>query len=236
MKNKLNLKPLNKKKLYEEIALQIENLIENGELKVGNRLPAERELADIFNVSRNPVREAIRVLEEKQLLQSRPGDGTYVILKEKNSLIAGLASTIQSEKIKLHEIFEFRRTIEPQICSLAAENATQEDIDTLREILKSQKNQIENGKSGIEDDKKFHISLARVGKNSILLKSIYILNDILDESRSEYLQSAERRRVSLESHEAILLAVERKKPKLAWELMFNHLNEIEKVSAKKKKI
>jgi GntR family transcriptional repressor for pyruvate dehydrogenase complex len=232
MKNKLKLKPLNKKKLYEEIALQIENLIENGELKAGNRIPAERELANIFNVSRNPVREAIRVLEEKQLLQSRPGDGTYVILKEKDSLIAGLASTIQSEKIKLYEIFEFRRTIEPQICYLAAKNAKQEDVQTLKNILKSQKLQIEKGKSGIEADKKFHIALAKASRNSIFLKSIYILNNILDESRSEFLQTTERRKVSLESHEAILLAVEQHKPKLAWDLMVDHIIEIEKVSSK----
>jgi len=231
MKNKLKLKPLNKKKLYEEITVQIENLIENGELKVGNRLPSERELAEIFNVSRNPVREAIRVLEEKQLLQSKPGDGTYVILKEKGALVAGLAQTIQSEKIKLHEIFEFRRIIEPQMCALAAENANETDIQYLKEVLKAQKEKIESGENGAEEDQKFHIGLAKACKNSILLKAIYLLNDILNKSRSEYLQSIERRTISLNAHQNILTAVEKKRPKTANRLMLGHLIDVENVCA-----
>ena len=97
---KIKLKALNaRKKLYEEIVLQIESLIEKGELKIGDRLPPERKLAEIFKVSRNPVREAIIALEERKLLQSRPGDGTYVILKEKDSLIAGKYRNIVTQEL-----------------------------------------------------------------------------------------------------------------------------------------
>ena len=231
MKNILKLKPLNKKRLFEKIAAQIEISIENGDLKIGNRLPSERELAEIFNVSRNPVREAIKILEEKHLLQSRPGDGTYVILKEKSDLIEGLAAVIHSEKVKLYEIFEFRRTLEPQICALAAKNATKDDVDNLRKILLSQKREIENGKSGIEDDKRFHLFIAKICENSIMLSAIYVLNDILNESRSEYLQSMARRNISLQTHQNILLAIESRNPKLAWKTMYQHLIEVEKNSS-----
>ncbi|MFX0072387.1 MAG: hypothetical protein ACFFAO_14980, partial [Candidatus Hermodarchaeota archaeon] len=78
-----------------------------------------------------------------------------------------------------------------------------------KKALKSKK-QIEIGKSGIEDDIKFHIDLTRASKNTILLKSIHIFDDILAESKSDYLQRAERRIILLEAYEGILLAVEQK--------------------------
>jgi len=189
MQKELNLKAANRTKLYEEIIKQIEGLIKKGDLKSGDRLPPERKLAEVFKVSRNSVREAIRALEEKRLLQSRPGDGTYVILKEKATLIEQIASAIQQENEKLDDIFEFRRLIEPQISYLAAENATQEDIDYLREILEKQKKNINRGKTMVEEDKIFHLILAKASKNIILLKMVNILNNSIDESRSDFLQN-----------------------------------------------
>jgi GntR family transcriptional repressor for pyruvate dehydrogenase complex len=226
----IKLKALNvRKKLYEEIVLQIESLIEKGELKIGDRLPPERKLAEIFKVSRNPVREAIRALEERKLLQSRPGDGTYVILKEKDSLIEGLASAIQSEREKMHEIFEFRRMVEPQICSLAAKNATDEDIQKLKEIIKSHNEETQQGNDGIEEDKRFHLSIAKASKNSIFLKTVYLLNDILNESRSEYLQSEERQKISLKGHQEIFKAIEKRNSELASKRMYEHLERLEQI-------
>ena len=118
------LKAARKKRLYEEIVSQIQHLIETGELRSGDRLPPERKLAEMFMVSRNSVREAIKALEEKQILKCRPGDGTYVMVENEAALIEPLAYAIQLEKAKLREIFQFRRMIEPQIAYLAAENAT----------------------------------------------------------------------------------------------------------------
>ena len=229
MKKNLKLKALNRKKLYEEIVLQIESLIEKGDLKLGDRLPPERKLAEIFKVSRNPVREAIIALEERKLLQSRPGDGTYVILKEKSSLIEGLASAIQSEKEKMHEIFEFRRMVEPQICSLAAKNATDEDIQQLKEIIKSHSEETQQGSDGVEEDKKFHLLIARASKNSIFLKTVFLLNDIINESRSKYLQSEERRKISLQGHNKILKAIEKRNSELASQRMYEHLEGLEQI-------
>ena len=227
MQKTLNLKAAKKTKLYEEIVHQIEALIHRGDLKSGDQLPPERRLAEVFKVSRNSVREAIRALEEKKLLQSRPGDGTYVILKEKQTLIGQLAGVIQQEHEKLQEIFEFRRLIEPQISYLAAENASAADIDNLKSILQKQKENIDSGKINVEEDKLFHLLLAQASKNVLFLKTVNILNNTLDESRSDFLQNETRQKSSLQAHQKILDAILSGDADSAKKQMNDHLIDVE---------
>jgi GntR family transcriptional repressor for pyruvate dehydrogenase complex len=223
------LKAARKKRLYEEIVSQIQHLIETGELRSGDRLPPERKLAEMFMVSRNSVREAIKALEEKQILKCRPGDGTYVMVENEAALIEPLAYAIQLEKTRLREIFQFRRMIEPQIAYLAAENATSEEIDSMKAILFDQERQIETGENSKELDSAFHLILARASGNSILYKIVNILNDILEESREELYQSERRRNISFQAHLKIVEAIEKKDPGLAWQEMNHHLIGVESV-------
>jgi GntR family transcriptional repressor for pyruvate dehydrogenase complex len=223
------LKAAHKKRLYEEIVSQIHRLIETGELRSGDRLPPERKLAEMFMVSRNSVREAIKALEEKQILKCRPGDGTYVMVESEAALIEPLAYAIQLEKTKLREIFQFRRMIEPQIAYLAAENATSEEIDSMKAILFDQERQIKTGENSKALDSAFHLILARASANSILYKIINILNDILEESREALYQSAKRRNISFQAHLKIVEAIERQDPELAWQEMNHHLIGVESI-------
>lgn len=227
--NALNLKAARRNRLYEEIIAQIQDLIDSGNLKSGDQLPPERELAEIFKVSRNSVREAIRALEEKSILQSRPGDGTYVVIPEEKSLIEPLAAAIQTQKDKLQEIFQFRRLIEPQIAYLAAENASDDDIAGFRTILEEQERQIKRGENAIEPDVQFHLSLAGSVKNSLLMRAVEILNDALRESRAEYVQSKTRQEISLSAHFKVLEAIEKRDPNLAWKEMNEHLVNTERI-------
>ena len=134
-----NLQAGAKTKLHEQIVEQVQLLIEKGRLKHGDQLPPERELASIFKVSRHTVREAIRILEQKKILKSRPGSGTYIILEDESSVVELLARAIFREKNSLSEIFQFRELLKPQIAGLAAQNATQKDISVLDDILNRQK-------------------------------------------------------------------------------------------------
>lgn len=170
----------------------------------------------MFMVSWSSVLEAIRALEEKQILKSRPGDGTYVMVENEAALIEPLAYAIQLEKAKLREIFQFRRMIEPQIAYLAAQNATSEEIDAMKAILFDQERQIKTGENSKELDRAFHPILARTSGNSILNKIVNILNDILEENREEIYQSKRRRNISFQVHLKIVEASETKDPELAW--------------------
>src|SRR4030067_2918372 len=105
MKLKL-FKPVKKSRVYEEIVDKIKDVIEKGRLQSGENLPGERELAEVFRVSRSSVREALRSLESQGFLESRQGDGTYIAGHPVDSLVHTLASVIFTEKEGQMGLFE----------------------------------------------------------------------------------------------------------------------------------
>ena len=227
-------KAVRKTKLYEQIVHQIRLLIEDGRLKDGDQLPTERNLAEIFKVSRHSVREAIRILEQQHVLSSRPGSGTFVIVENEGAVVEALAAAIHREKIKLSEIFQFRRLIEPQIAGLAAENATEEHLAKLQRVYTEHESAINDISEAAAKDLAFHLTLAEASGNSVLQSVLKLLTDILRESREEYSQSESRRRLSLKGHSRILKAITRSNPKEAIRAMETHLKGIESIVIQKK--
>ena len=221
-----SLKAVKKTKLHEQIVIQIQALIDQGRLKHGDQLPPERELATIFKVSRHSVREAIRILEQKKVLKSRPGSGTYIILEDETSVVEFLARAIDKEKHTLGEIFQFRELLEPQIAGLAAQNATEEDLSILQDILERQKNELDDSTLSKDLDQDFHRALAKATGNSVLLQVIELLDHIFLKSRHEYSQSPHRNRLSIQGHQEIIKAVKMGDPTTAKELMTDHLKAI----------
>jgi GntR family transcriptional regulator, transcriptional repressor for pyruvate dehydrogenase complex len=225
-KVKSKLKVIKKTKLHEKIINQIQSLIDNGRLKYGDQLPPERELTNIFKVSRHTVREAILSLEVKKILKSRPGSGTFVILEDEATAVDFLAKAIHREKNTLSEIFQFRELIEPQIAGLAAQNATPEDILKLENILEQQQIELDNTMASKNLDEKFHFALSRATGNSVLLQVIKLLNNILLKSRDEHSLSPRRNKLSLKGHQHILDAIKKGDSKTAKDLMVAHLKGI----------
>ena len=220
------LKAVTKTKLHEQIVIQIQALIDKGRLRHGDHLPPERELATIFKVSRHSVREAIRILEQKRILKSRPGSGTYIILEDESSVVDFLARAINHEKKTIFEIFQFRELLEPQIAGLAAQNATAEDLSILRDILQRQQKELNNNAASKDLDQDFHRALARATGNSVLLQVVELLDHIFLKSRHAYSQRPQRNRLSLKGHQQILKAVKNKDSRTARKLMTGHLNAI----------
>lgn len=220
------LKAVTKTKLHEQIVIQIQALIDKGRLRHGDQLPPERELAAIFKVSRHSVREAIRILEQKKILKSRPGSGTYIILEDESSVVEFLARAINQEKHTLAEIFQFRELLEPQIAGLAVQNATEEDLSMLEKILHRQQHELDNNRASTDLDQDFHRALAKAAGNAVLLEVVELLDHIFLKSRHAYSLRPQRNRLSLKGHQEILKAVKNKDSKTARELMTGHLNEI----------
>ena len=102
-------------KAYQRLSEKIQDAIEKGGLKVGDKLPPERALAETFGVSRNSVREAIRTLSEQGILKSRHGDGTYICGSDLAPLTAALLNAVDTEGKSFDHIMEFRLVIEPSI-------------------------------------------------------------------------------------------------------------------------
>ena len=114
------LKAIRKTRIYEEVVGQLSQLIDEGKLKAGDRLPSERELAETFRVSRSSVREAIKTLENERLVVTRPGSGTFLTTVNVEAIISSLASLLSRGKAALIDLFEMRCLVEPGIAALAA--------------------------------------------------------------------------------------------------------------------
>jgi GntR family transcriptional repressor for pyruvate dehydrogenase complex len=218
---------IERRRIHQDIAGQIRELIRDGVLKSGDRLPSERELADRLQVSRSSLREAMRALELQGLVVSRPGAGTFVSTENLDNLISIIASTFNQTQEGLPDIFEVRQLLEPQIASLAAERATSEDTQRMENSLEKQRQQIAGGETGVEGDTAFHFALAQATQNSALVKVISTIADILRESRDLTLQSPGRPLRSLASHVQILEMVRSRDVEGARAAMQHHIFEVE---------
>jgi GntR family transcriptional repressor for pyruvate dehydrogenase complex len=216
------------KHVYEGIRGHIQELIRKGELRVGDKLPPERKLAETFKVSRNSVREAIRALAEKNIVRSRRGDGTYICAPDESTVTDSLRQAVRGQRQRIAEIFEFRRLLEPQIAFLAAENMSRNEVDQLKILVVDQERRIMAGKDDTDLDAAFHLLLARATGNRVIHEVVKTLSHILGETRSEARQSEERRRASVRTHILIIDALERGDGEAAREGMHRHLAEIER--------
>ena len=123
-------------RLYEQIVQQIEESILKGEIVEGSQLPAERELAEQFGVSRTAVREAIKALQEKGLVDALPGRGTFVTNGSSNGMRRSLDRMVKGgESHGLAYLVEVREMLEPEIAALAATRADYEDLAAMRQAL-----------------------------------------------------------------------------------------------------
>jgi GntR family transcriptional repressor for pyruvate dehydrogenase complex len=229
------LKAVKKKRVYEDIVQQIRNLIQKGKLKQGDQLPTERELVDTFKVSRASVREAIRYLESMKLVESRQGNGTYVIASSEEALVQPLAASLFLEKDNLLDIFSIRKIIEPQVAQLAAEKATASEINELEDVLQEQAKDLASGISITKTDSEFHNLLTQTAKNRVLERLLLAILDLMAQTREKYLQVEERAQKSLKGHQEILSAIKARNPVSARQAMRRHLEEVEHILFNKKK-
>ena len=228
MKHKSQMfKPIKKAKVYEEIVAKIKDMVEKGRFKSGDQLPVERELAEVFRVSRSSVREALRSLESQGFIESRQGDGTYIARQSAESLVRPLASVILTEKDDQMELFEMRRMIEPDLAYLAAERATEEEIAMMEKVLILQQEQIDRGEYETDVDRNFHYIMARAARNKALLRITDNIIDLLAESREQYLQVEGRPQKSILRHREVLEAIRARDPERAEKCMLEHLVDIE---------
>jgi GntR family transcriptional repressor for pyruvate dehydrogenase complex len=230
-----SIKAVEKKRAYEDVVAQIRAFIKDGRLKQGDQLPTERDLSVTFKVSRATIREAIRTLESMKLVQSRQGAGTYVLTSNEENLIQPLAAALFHEKDNIYDIFYVRKIIEPHVAELAANNATPEEINRLAAIIIEHEESVVHGKSGVKFDTAFHGLLGRMSKNSVLERLLSALNDLLEQTRDEYLQDDERAKKSILGHHKVFTAVKNRDCSAALRAMYRHLKEVETIVMGKKR-
>lgn len=206
------------------IAKELASLIKQGVWFPGDGLPSERALAERFGVSRASVREALRLLEARGLIESRQG-GRAVVKETAAAVGQLLAERIQD--VDLVYLFEFRLIIEPEAAALAAERASDENVTLLREILAQQERGLQDAHGFLILDMKLHNAIAKAAGNPVLLEIICALTAALRETRLRAIARTYNPVASLAGHRKIVEAIEAREPDRAREAMLLHLKEVE---------
>jgi GntR family transcriptional regulator, transcriptional repressor for pyruvate dehydrogenase complex len=215
-------------KVYEEVAKQIERLILK-KLKPGDKLPSERELAEMLQVSRSSIRDAIRGLELVGLVEPRQGAGTIVRERSADSSANPFANALKRRQNLVTELLDFRKMLEPPLAARAATNASTDEISEMEDILQRQEKTQGQGNPAIAEDAEFHYSIALASGNSVVLKVIDTLMDLLRDTREHSLQVEGRAEKSLAGHRRILSAIKRHDAEAAKAAMRRHIEDVEEI-------
>ncbi len=210
-------------RLYKDVAAKLLHEIQSGNYAIGARLPAERDLAVKYDVSRPVIREAIIALEVQGLVDVRVGSGVYVhSTTGQTSAPAGNVSAI--------ELTEARLLIEAEVAALAASQITDEELAELETLVGQieQENKTAGGKE--EADAAFHLAIARATKNSALVENVERLWELRNTSRESALLHEKARHANIkpvvDEHTAILRAMQERDPAAARNAMRTHLLQV----------
>ncbi|MCF8012304.1 MAG: FadR family transcriptional regulator [Clostridiales bacterium] len=227
----MRFKPIKTKKIYEEIIDQVKNMIKEGDLNPGDKLIAERELAEKLEVGRSAVREAFRVMEAMGIIKIKPGEGTYISEVNADSLVNTIAPADVADTKTSREIMELRKILEVQAAEIAAERCAPEQLKVIGDAVVKMEQDMNEGYLGEEADMKFHYSITEATCNSLLIKLMNSISDtmtrVLAAARHELYQDPNKPSQLLEEHRAIYAAIKDKDPAAARRAMLEHLVGVE---------
>jgi GntR family transcriptional regulator, transcriptional repressor for pyruvate dehydrogenase complex len=224
-------------RLYEQIVQQVEESILKGQLRPGDQLPAERDLAQRFGVSRTAVREAVKALREKGLVEAYTGRGTFVTNGKSQAIRQSLdfISKISQQDGSLH-LAELRRILEPEIAALAAPRIEEQLLTTMRDAVAAMDRSLHDREAYIEADLDFHLALAEAADNPLILALIDSIVGLVREQRSRIFDVEGGPGRGQFHHKRILAAIERRDSDAAREAMRAHLEQVREDSSAAVKI
>lgn len=225
------IEPIRRSRLSQKIVLQICELIRQGQVLPGDRLPSERELAERLQVSRASLREALSALEISGLIETRHGGGTFVRDFYEFGVTSPLALVLATESEIVGDLWEVRMIFEPAIAARAAVRATSDEIETLAEILADHATLLDRADGSdqlVQLDRAFHTTIARASRNQVSVRVLQLTSELLADSRRNFVSTPERQRSTYVRHSEILSAIRDRKPQAARDAMLDHLEEIER--------
>lgn len=230
----MRFKPIKPKKVSSQIADQIRESILAGDFSPGDKLPPERELAEMFGVSRPSVREALNILASAGLVMSYQGGGTVVLSLVDSGQSNALSELIRTQQDRALEVIEVRKCMESWTAYYAAQRALPDDLRRLDEIIQGMEKNL-SGQLPSEDlDANLHIIIARATHNIVWLHLMQSLFDAMKEFqrgvwRAVYL-TLEDHNLLFQHHSAIVEAIRTRDAEGAREAMMHHLTFAEQRS------
>ena len=217
------LQPIEQTTVTEVVARRLIQLLSDGILRPGDRLPPERDLAQQLRVGRSTVREAVKLLTMSGILEARRGDGTYVRQDFTSFLSQHINWPVLLSSREVDMIVEVREGLEVKAARLAAMRATPEEIEAIavyRELEHMVKGDLERQ---TENDLQFHYAIAKAAHNELLSTLMLSLRDILRQYILLSNQLADPVETALVEHEPIYRAIAAREPDAAERAMMNHL-------------
>jgi len=214
-------------RLYEQIVKQVEESILSGQLKPGDQLPAERDLAQSFGVSRTAVREAVKTLREKGLVEAFSGRGTFVTNGTSQAIRQSLDLMIRiNQQEGSAHLAELRLVLEPEIAGLAASRIDGQLLGTMRETVAIMERNLQDCEAYIEADLDFHLAMAEAAGNPLILSLLDSIVGLLREQRSRIFEVEGGPERGQYHHKRILVAVEQRNSEAARSAMREHLQQV----------
>lgn len=230
----MDIIPINQKRIYQSVIEQFVGLVKDGKLSIGDKMPSERTLAEMFNVSRASIREAFSALEIIGLIEVRPGDGSFVTELNIAPLINAITPLFIRDEAMERDLLDFRKLLELNAVELAAIRV--ESTKDLLTSLVNMKTAIDRDdlNAGVEADILFHKSIFLLSQNFILLKASECIATILESSvrfnREKILGNNHNAHELYNQHLGIYEAIMLHRPEMAKSRMDQHLNFVLEIS------
>jgi GntR family transcriptional repressor for pyruvate dehydrogenase complex len=227
------VKPIRKKSVPEAIIQELRSLIDAGHLFAGSRLPGERELAQMMNVSRPSLREAFGVLSLLGIIENRPGSGTFLTSSSEGWPTEPFSILFLLKKKTLFEIFEARKILEGGIAGLAAANRGEDDLAALGSALDNMRTNLHRPEKYSRHELEFHHAVIGAAGNTVIADLMQKLYKLFRETRARiYRKYSARiktyREKDYENHRTIFQAIKAGNAQLASKAMIDHLLDFEK--------
>lgn len=216
---------ISRRRLYQQVAEDIERQILNGSYPLESRLPSEQELAGRYGVSRNVIREALKSLKELGLVSIRNGSGTFVSRPTTGPVSEALHRFLRHSPngISLEQLYEVRRLVEPDCARLAAERATPEDLQAIEAALRTLEQNPDDPRLTSQADLDFHLAIAAATHNPLISAIVNPIIGPLYITISASHAYPKLIQLSLEGHKPIWAGIQGRDPERAWAAMQEHL-------------
>lgn len=218
----MGIKPIRKVNVSEQVFEQLKNLLLRGEWMPGEKMPSENELAQMFEVSRITVRQALQKLNVLGMVETRLGEGSFVRESDPGDSMNALLPTMMFNQASLYQVEEFREIVEVDSVKLAVLRAEQEDIVQLRKIYRKMQQSVGKPREFGASDLEFHMKLGQMTQNALVVKTQDILYSTLLEARDDIVERMGYE-PGLYYHAQLLEAIEQRDSRRARQIMKEHL-------------
>lgn len=213
------------KRLYEQIIHEIETQFIQGKINVGDKLPAERELAEDFGVSRGSLRDAFRILESQGIIETRHGGGRTLIKEPSANTLKNQAFLNMIRHSKVIDLLEAREIMELGMLDLVANRASPIELEALETQLITEQKMVQTN-TYQQSDFNFHYALADLSNNEVMIHFIKLNLDVIEQIRKENFNQTKKQQDSIEEHLNIVRALKRGHLTEAKTHLIDHLHNI----------